>query len=135
MEENHSGPMAGYFSDKLYRTMAIHRWWQGMFTDIVNYFTSCPQCAKLGWVNSPPLHPIPVSRAFQIIGVDVMDLPLTKAGNRHIVFQDFLIKFPLVFAVPDQKAIRLTTVLAEEVIPLFRVPEATGEQTCCLMSC
>ena len=54
-----------------------------------------------------------------------MDLPLTKAGNcLVVVFQDFLTKFPLVFAVPDQKAIRLTKLLAEEVIPLFGVPEA-----------
>ena len=54
-----------------------------------------------------------------------MDLPLTKAGNRYVViFRDFLTKFPLVFAVPDLKAIRLTKLLAEEVIPLFGVPEA-----------
>ena len=54
-----------------------------------------------------------------------MDLPLTKRGNRHVVvFQDFLTKFPLVFPVPDQKAIRLTKLLAEEMIPLFGVPEA-----------
>ena len=129
MADNHSGPMAGHFSaDKLYRTMAIYWWWQGMYADIVNYCTSCPQCAIVnssGKVNRPPLHPIPVSRPFQIIGVDVMDLPLTTAGNRHVVvFQDFLTKFPLVFAVPDQKAIRLTKLLAEEVIPLFGVPEA-----------
>ena len=92
--------------------MAIHWWWQGMYSDVVNYCKSCPQCAIVnssGRINKPPLHPIPVSRPFQIIGVDVMDLPLTKAGNRHVVvFQDFLTKFPLVFAVPDQKAIRLT---------------------------
>ena len=53
-----------------------------------------------------------------------MDLPSTKSGNCHVVvFQDFLTKFPLVFPVPDQKAIRLTKLLAEEVIPLFGVPE------------
>jgi len=66
MEENHSGPMAGHFSaDKLYRTMAIHWWWQDMYSDIVNYCTSCPQCAIVNSsnrINKPPLHPIPVSR-------------------------------------------------------------------------
>ena len=46
IEENHSGPMAGQFSaDKLYRSMAIHWWWPGMYTDIVNYCTSSQQCA------------------------------------------------------------------------------------------
>ena len=71
------------------------------------------------------VHPIPVQRIFQIIGVNVMDLPKTEAGNRHVVvFQDFLSKWPLVFPVPDQKAIRLARLLAEEVIPVFGVPEA-----------
>ena len=129
MEEQYSGPMAGHFSvDKLYRLMATHWWWQGMYTDIANYCTLCPQYAIVNpscRVNRPPLHPIPVSCPFQIIGVDMMDLPVTKAGNHHfVIFQDFLTKFPLVLAVPDQKATRLINLLAEEVIPLFRVPEA-----------
>ena len=55
----------------------------------------------------------------------MMDLPLTKHGNRHVVIiQEFLTKFPLVFPVPDQKAIWLMRLLAEEVIPLFGMPEA-----------
>ena len=54
-----------------------------------------------------------------------MDLPVTELGNRHVVvFQDFLTKWPLVFPVPDQIAVRLVKLLAEEVIPLFGVPEA-----------
>ena len=73
----------------------------------------------------PPLHPIPVQKPFQIIGVDIMDLPVTESGNRHVVvFQDFLTKWPLAFPVPDQKAIRLVRVLTEEVIPWFGVPDA-----------
>ena len=53
-----------------------------------------------------------------------MDLQLTNAGNHHVVvFQVFLTKFPLVFVVPDQNVIRLTKLLAEEVIPLFGIPE------------
>ena len=51
-----------------------------------------------------------------------MDLPKTEAGNKHVVvFQDFL---PLVFPVPDKKAIRLARLLVEEVVPMFGVPEA-----------
>ena len=53
-----------------------------------------------------------------------MDLPCTEAGNQHVVvFQDSLTKFPLVFPVPDQEAIRLARLLAEEAVPLFGVPE------------
>ena len=54
-----------------------------------------------------------------------MDLPVTELGNRHVVvFQDFLTKWPMVFPVPDQKAVRLVKLLTEEVIPLFGVLEA-----------
>ena len=54
-----------------------------------------------------------------------MDPPVTDSGNRHVVaFQDFITKWPLVFPVPDQKAVRLVKLLTEEVIPLFGVPEA-----------
>ena len=129
MEEYHSGPLSGHFSgDKLYKTLVHHWWWQGMYTDALNHCSSCPQCAIVnpsGRVNKPPLQPIPVSRPFQIVGVDIMDLPCTKSGNKHVVvFQDYLTKFPLVFPVPDQKAIRLARLLVEEVVPIFGVPEA-----------
>lgn len=128
IEENHSGPMAGHFSGvKLYKVLLRHWWWPGMYTDIVKHCSSCLQCAIVngtGHVNCPPLHPIPVQRPFQIIGVDIMDLPMTS-GNRHVVvFQDFLTKWPLAFPVADQKAIRLVRLLTEEVIPWFGVLEA-----------
>ena len=52
-------------------------------------------------------------------------MPKTEAGNKHVVvFQDFLSKWPLVFPVADQKAIRLACLLVEEVVPMFGVPEA-----------
>ena len=127
MEENHSGPFAGHFSgEKLYKALVRHWWWPSMYSDVVSHCTACPQCAVVhssGRLNRPPLHPIPVQRVFQIVGVDVMDLPRTESGNKHVVFQDFLSKWPLVFPVPDQKAIRLARLLVEEVVPMFGVPE------------
>ena len=126
LEENHSGPMAGHFSGpRLYKSLIRHWWWPRMYTDVLSHCSNCPQCAIVnssGRVNRPPLSPIPVSHPFQIVGVDIMELPRTDRGNKYVVvFQDFLTKFPLVFATPDQKTIRLAV---EEVIPLFRVPEA-----------
>ena len=78
-----------------------------------------------GKVTRPPLHPIPVGRPFQIVGVDVMDLPMTSDGNCHVVvFQDYLTKWPLVYPVPDQKSIQLVRLLVEEAIHFFGIPEA-----------
>ena len=73
----------------------------------------------------PPLHLISVQRPFQIFGVDIMELQITEKGNRYvIVFQDFLTKWPLVFPTPDQKAIRIARLVAEEIVPMFGVPES-----------
>lgn len=94
----------------------------------MDYRKSCVECAVVkgtGKVQRPPLHPIPVQRPFQILGVDIMELPITQQGNRYvIVFQDFLTKWPLVYPAPDQKSIRIAKLLAEEVVPMFGVPEA-----------
>lgn len=129
MEENHSGPMAGHFSGaRLYNALIRRWWWPGMYKDALNHCKSCPQCAVVsgtGRIHRPPLRPIPVQRVFQILGVDVMELPKTDRGNKYVVvFQDFLSKWPLVFPIPDQKSIRIARLLVEEVIPLFGVPEA-----------
>ena len=60
-----------------------------------------------------------VQRPFQVVGVDIMDLPLTDTGNRHVlVFQDFL-----VYPMPDQKTNRIVDFLVKEVVPMFGVPE------------
>ena len=85
IEENHSGPMTGDFTgDQLYKALSHHWWWPNMYNDVINHCSSCPQCAIVnssGKVKRPPLHLIPV----QCVGVDVIDLPKTEAGNKHVV--------------------------------------------------
>ena len=61
----------------------------------------------------PPLKPIQVSRPFHIMCIDIMDLPRTNQGNKHV--QDYLTKWPFVFLVPDQKTHRL---IVEEIVPM-----------------
>ncbi|XP_064398966.1 uncharacterized protein LOC135345475 [Halichondria panicea] len=125
----HSSAMSGHFSaPKLVKAIARHWWWQGMHGEITERCGSCLQCTAVnasGRIHQPLLTPIPVQRAFQIMGLDIMELPKTKNGNRYVaVFQDFLTKWPFVFAMPDQKAIRLVRLLVEEVIPITGVPES-----------
>ena len=64
----------------------------------------------------PPLNPVPVQHAFQTLGEDMCELPTTSQDNRYVVvFQDFLTKWPFVFPVPDQKAMLIARLLAEEI--------------------
>lgn len=99
-----------------------------MYSDALTHCKNCPACAIVtggGKAIRPPLQPIPVQYPFQILGVDVMQLPKTKSGNKYVlVFQDFLTKWPMVFAMPDQKSSRLVKILVNEVMPLIGVPEA-----------
>ena len=128
MEESHRGPMGAHFSgNRLFNTLARHWWWEGMFSEAVQYARNCPECATVsggGRVTRPPLHPIPVNRPFQIVGVDIMELPKTTLGNKYVlVFQDFLTKWPMAYPIPDQKSWRIADILVREVVPFFGVPE------------
>ena len=80
----HGGPLAGHFSNnRLYNLLVRSWWWDGMYVDVAKHCRNCPQCAfasGTGSVGRPPLQPIPVQRPFQIIGVDIMDLPKTERG-------------------------------------------------------
>ena len=90
-----------------------------MYSDAMRHAKNCPECAfatggaKAGCA---PLNPIPVQQPFQIIGTDVMDLPRTEQGNKHVlVFPDFLsrcVSYP-----------RIVKILVDEVIPFFGIPE------------
>ena len=54
----------------------------------------CIKCAVVtgaGRQHRAPLNTIPVQRPFQIVRVDIMDLPCTESGNKHVVvFQDMV---------------------------------------------
>lgn len=62
---------------------------------------------------------------FQIIRVNVRELPLTTKGSKYlIVFQDFFTKWSMALTTPDQKTQQIARLVAEEIISLFGVPEA-----------
>ena len=85
LQEGHSGLTGGHFSGKRnYNTLAQHWWWEHMYRDTVKFCKSCPECAivsEVGRRNKPPLCPIPVQRPFQIVGVNIMELPKTSKGQ------------------------------------------------------
>ena len=59
-----------------------------MYQDVVECCQNCAECvvvSELGHKCFPPLNPIPVQHAFQILGVDIMELPTTSQSNRYVV--------------------------------------------------
>ena len=129
LEEAHRGVMSGHFSGRrTFSALSRHWWWESMYSDTLKYVENCPECTittGMGKHHNPPLHPITVSRPFQIVGLDLMELPQTQKGNKYvIVLQDYLTKWPLVCAVPNQKTQTVAYVLVEELVSFFGVPEA-----------
>ena len=127
--QTHSGPFGGHFSgQRTFNNLALHWWWNRMYSDTMEFCKNCPQCAAVsgfGRNHKPPLHPIPVSRPFEIFGVDIMELPKTSSGNSYVVvFQDLFTKWPFVFPVPDQQSIHIVRLLTEHIVPFCGVPEA-----------
>ena len=129
LEETHRSHLGAHFSGpKLFNALSRHWWWEGMFADIVHFTRNCPECAVVSGGSKPvkpPLHPIPVQKPFQVVGVDIMELPVTNSGNRYVlVFQDYLTKWSMVYPIPDQKSQRIAKILVNEIIPFFGVPES-----------
>ena len=89
LEENHSGGMVDHFArSHLYAVLSRSWWWEGMYTDVYKCCHGCSQCATVtgeGRKSKPLLHLIPVQRPFQIVGVDVLELPETESGNKFAI--------------------------------------------------
>ena len=85
MQEYHDGRLVGHFSGpRLYKTLVQSWWWPHMYTDVMNYANSCPKCAIVegtGRKQKSLLQPIVTECAFQIVGLDIMELPVTARGN------------------------------------------------------
>ena len=126
-DEVHSGKFAGHLRDaKMHSLLSKHYWWPGMRKDICRWCKSCLTCATrhVGRVIRPPLVPIPVSGPFDRLGVDVVQFPKSKRGNKYaIVFIDYLTKWVEVFPTADQSALTIAHLLVEEIISRHGVPK------------
>ena len=113
--EAHAGPFSGHLCEAKIQ-LGRHYWWPGMRRDITTWCRKCQPCAtrSVGRCVKPTLPPIPVAGPF---GVDILQLPRTKRGNRYaVVFVEYLTKWPEVYAVPDQTAPTIARLLVEEIV-------------------
>ena len=125
-EEVHVGRVGAHLSDvKVHSELRRHYWWTGMRRDITSWTRASLICAthSPGRRCKPPLTPIPVSGVFDRIGVDVLQLPRTKRGNRYaVVVVDYLTKWPEVYATQGQSSATISRLLVEEVVSRHGVP-------------
>ena len=124
--ETHDGPFSAHLREaKIHSQLSKHFWWPHMRRDISQWCRACLTCASrnIGKVAKPPLTPIPVGGPFDRVGVDVLQLPRTKRGNKYaVVFMDYLTKWPEVYATQDQTAPTIARLFVEQFISRHGVP-------------
>ena len=100
---------AGHFSaKKLKKKLVLLYYWPGMMGDVYKKCASCIVCASVqgqGRRSKPPLKNFPVSGPFEVVGMDFKEMDLSRSGNKYaLVFQEYLMKWPKVYAVKYRSA-------------------------------
>ena len=112
---------------RLYKALSKKWYWEGMhmYGDCLSHSRNFPQCAIVQGTGKKvvrPLNPIPIERVFQILGVDIMELPKTNSGNKCVVvFQDFFVY--MANGVPSCWPIG-NHIAQKQVMPFMSIPEA-----------
>ena len=118
LDEAHDPIYAGHFSaKKLIQKLGLMYHWPGMRRDAYKKSAACVTCASTqgqGRRTKPPLHSIPVGGPFHCIGMNFKEMDQSKRGNRYaLVFQDYLSRWPEVYAVSDRKATTVAQCLVD----------------------
>jgi len=85
------------------------------------YVQSCQRCAarKTAYHHREiPIGSLPIPKQpFEALGIDVLGpLPKTRCGNRYIlVVTDYFTRCPMAFAMKNQRASTIATLLVEQV--------------------
>ena len=110
---------------KIHSQLSRHYWWPTMRADIDSWARACQICASrsVGKPLHPSLVPLPVGGPFDRVGVDVVQLPTSRKGNKYaVVFIDYLTKWPEVYPTRDQSSLTIARLLVEHIIPQHGVP-------------
>lgn len=123
---SHDVPSAGH--QGVERTLDHVRregYWVNMAKDAERHCRECTKCqeAKLPAPVRAPLTSIPVGRPWQMVAVDVLEVPVSYNGNRYLlVIQDYFTKWAEAIPMRDQTAARITAELVK-VFSVLGIPE------------
>ena len=124
----HGTETSGHFGvNKTLQRLKQRFYWPSCRFDVKQWCASCDKCSsKKGPRRKPkgPLKLYNVGAPMERIAVDVMGpLPLTRHDNKYlIVAMDYFTKWPEAYAVPNQEAKTVATVLVREFVCRFGTP-------------
>ena len=67
--------------------LRLDAYWVGMSRDVAEHCLTCTTCqqAKLSAPTKAPLVSLPVGRPWEMLAVDVLEVPLSSHGNRYLL--------------------------------------------------
>ena len=96
-----------------------------MAKDVERYCRECTNCqkSKLSMPQCAPLTSLPIGQPWQMITVDVLEVPLSANNYRYyLVVQDYYTKWADAIPFPDQTAAHITGELVK-IFSIFGHPE------------
>jgi len=122
LREHHDGACGAHLGEaKTYGKLSAKYYWTGMYDDVKRYIQSCQLCAarKTTYHHQEiPVGSLPIPKQpFEALGIDVLGpLPKTNKGNQYIlVVTEYFTRWPMAFAMKNQKAATIATLLVERV--------------------
>jgi hypothetical protein len=122
LRQYHDGVCGAHLGEsKTYERIADNMFWPSMYRDIIRYVQSCPNCsARKTYFHhrQTPIRSLPYpSLPFEALGIDVLGpLPKTRRKNKYIlVVTDYYTRWPMAFAMKNQRAATIATILIEQV--------------------
>ena len=126
IKQHHDAPGAGHLGpDKTAGRIRLVGYWVGMLQDIEEHCRQCAICqsSKLPAPTRAPLQNVPVGRPWEMVAVDILQVPLSYRNNRYLlVIQDYFTKWAEAMPLQDQTADRITKELTK-VFTTFGVPD------------
>lgn len=126
----HESALAGHAGiAKTYARVRSSYYWVGMYNSVKDWVTSCAGCLGRKSPTHPKkafLHPIPVSKPWDRVHVDILDLhKRTRLGNRYVItYIDAMSKYVVSKAIYDQTAETCAKVFIEEIVCKWGAPRA-----------
>lgn len=122
----HSHPAAGHLgAEKTAARIRQVGYWVGMLRDIDQYCRECSVCqsSKPPSPQKAPLLSMPIGRPWQMVAVDILEVPLSFNRNRYLlVIQDYFSKWADAIPLPNQTADCITKELVK-VFAIYGMPD------------
>jgi transposase InsO family protein len=122
MEEAHDKAGAHEHASLTLDRLRQDFYWPNMSTDVDEFVNSCQRCNRMRRNHKPNAlqQPIEVSRPYEICGIDITHMPVSRRGNSHaLVVMDHFTRFVEIFPLDDITAESVAQKLYDEVFTRY----------------